>query len=146
MAKRTTDWHHRKPRCLGGTRERRNLSRVDIKRHVEWTKISTCKTPEQIAKEINTVLFKNNKFRFVVIKKPEIEKPASRHSNQPRIIVFRHKPKIKLPEPYLEKKRSAWKSFSGNLTPEEFSKAEKLAREITDIWLDPDYEMRVEKI
>ncbi len=145
MAKKATNKHHRKPRCFGGTSEPRNISIVDRKRHDAWTLIFTRKTPEEIAREINTVLFKNNKYAFIVEKKSEIAKPANRRYQPSKITVFGNEPKI---DPFVhpEKKISAWNFFSRDLTPGEFSKARKLAQEITEIWLDPDYEMRVEKI
>lgn len=145
MAKIATNKHHRKPRCLGGTSEPRNVSVVDKKRHDAWTLIFTRKTPEEIVEEINIVLFENNMYRFIVERKTTIKKPAGRRYQPSKITVFDGEPKIE-PFIHLEKKISAWNFFSRDLTPGEFSKAKKLAREITAIWLDPDYEMSVEKI
>ncbi len=47
------DWHHRKPRSLGGENIDRNMSHVSVSRHRAWHNLFKNMTPEQIAKVIN---------------------------------------------------------------------------------------------
>jgi hypothetical protein len=45
--------HHRKPRSLGGTRSRENISRIPAKKHTAWHILFQNFSAEQIAEEIN---------------------------------------------------------------------------------------------
>lgn len=48
-----TSTHHRKPRSLGGTNDRRNLSELPRSRHAAWHTLFQNWTPQMIAEEIN---------------------------------------------------------------------------------------------
>jgi len=45
--------HHKRPRSLGGTSERRNISELPKSRHYAWHVLFSNFTPERIAQEIN---------------------------------------------------------------------------------------------
>ena len=50
---RTLTRHHRKPRSLGGTAEKNNISRLPPKKHTAWHLLFCNWPPERIAEEIN---------------------------------------------------------------------------------------------
>lgn len=47
------DWHHRKPRSLGGKDVERNVSHVSVAKHRAWHTLFRNYTPEQIVKIVN---------------------------------------------------------------------------------------------
>lgn len=49
------DWHHRKPRSLGGDSSDRNMSHVSVSKHQAWHNLFKNFNPDQIANYINTV-------------------------------------------------------------------------------------------
>jgi hypothetical protein len=53
--KRHHDWHHRKPRSLGGDSSDRNMSHVSVSKHRAYHILFSNMTPEQIAKVLNKV-------------------------------------------------------------------------------------------
>jgi len=59
MAKRKKklhhDWHHRKPRSLGGKDIDENMSHVSVSKHRAWHTLFKNFTAEQVAKVINDI-------------------------------------------------------------------------------------------
>lgn len=53
--KKHNSWHHRKPRSLGGTRQKGNMSKVSSSKHEAWHTLFQNYTPEKIAQIINDV-------------------------------------------------------------------------------------------
>ena len=51
--RRHYDWHHRKPRSLGGSNSDTNVSHVSVSRHRAWHTLFRNYTAHQIAKIIN---------------------------------------------------------------------------------------------
>ena len=47
------DWHHRKPRSLGGKNDDRNMAHVSVSRHMAWHQLFRNYTPQEIADVIN---------------------------------------------------------------------------------------------
>lgn len=70
--KEQTTTHHRKPRSLGGTSGRKNLSELPKSRHYAWHVLFSNFTPERIAEEINR-RYIDPEYQFVVIKR---QKPS----------------------------------------------------------------------
>lgn len=66
---RKTTRHHRKPKALGGTLARGNVSHVPPKKHNAWHCLFPGNwTPQRIAEEINRT-FLDPEYRFVVEKR-----------------------------------------------------------------------------
>lgn len=51
--KKHYDWHHRKPRSLGGNSADKNMSHVSVSKHRAWHTLFGNYTPEQIIRIIN---------------------------------------------------------------------------------------------
>ena len=63
--------HHRKPRSLGGTAEKNNISRLPPKKHQAWhTLFPGNWTPERIVEEINN-LYLDPSYHFIAIRKED---------------------------------------------------------------------------
>lgn len=69
MAKRNKkahfDWHHRRPRSLGGKNTDENMSHVSVAKHRAWHTLFRNYTPHQIAKIINDIWL-DPEFEFTV--------------------------------------------------------------------------------
>ena len=68
MSKRHTNWHHRKPRSLGGTSDARNMSEVPISQHAAWHTLFYNLQPVSIAHIINEY-YLDPDYEFVVRRK-----------------------------------------------------------------------------
>jgi hypothetical protein len=53
MAKKPLSTHHRKPRSIGGTSEKRNLSHIPYHKHEAWHLLFSNMTAPEIANEAN---------------------------------------------------------------------------------------------
>jgi hypothetical protein len=60
--------HHRKPRSLGGTATKTNISRLPPKKHTAWHILFSNLTPEKIAEEINR-LYLDPDYQLIVVRK-----------------------------------------------------------------------------
>lgn len=60
--------HHRKPKSLGGSNDRRNLSYLTETRHRAWTTLFGNATPEVIVQTINKELIDPD-YELVLVKK-----------------------------------------------------------------------------
>lgn len=71
MAKRKKklhhDWHHRKPRSLGGKNTDDNMSHVSARKHQAWHTMFKNYDAKQIAKIINDIWLDPD-YRFVVVR------------------------------------------------------------------------------
>ena len=70
MNKHDLNVHHRKPRSLGGTDKRENLSTVYVNEHVAWHKLFGNNDVTTIARIINTVWLDPD-YEFVVRRRPK---------------------------------------------------------------------------
>ncbi len=59
------DRHHRKPRSIGGGKEKENISILPRKHHEAWHLLFQNWTAEQIAKEINAH-YLDPEFKFIL--------------------------------------------------------------------------------
>jgi hypothetical protein len=60
--------HHRKPRSLGGTAEKNNISRLPPKKHDAWHILFRDWPPERIAEEINAT-YLDPDYRFIAVRR-----------------------------------------------------------------------------
>jgi hypothetical protein len=63
--------HHRKPRSLGGTATKTNISRLPPKKHTAWHILFSNLPAEKIAEEINR-LYGDPDYEFIAIRKEEL--------------------------------------------------------------------------
>jgi len=55
MSKHSLSEHHRKPRSLGGSSDKRNLIRIKENCHRAWHLLFQAKNPQEIAQLINSI-------------------------------------------------------------------------------------------
>jgi hypothetical protein len=76
--KQNRNTHHRKPRCLGGSNDPRNLVNVPENQHVSWHTLFEGRNPENICAFINAVwLDPDYKFTCVRVRKEEDKRQTS---------------------------------------------------------------------
>jgi hypothetical protein len=71
------DWHHRRPKSLGGTNGDWNMINVSASKHQAWHTLFKNYTPQQIVKVINDIWLDPD-YYFVVRKKEidHVQKPV----------------------------------------------------------------------
>jgi hypothetical protein len=71
MARTKKSRHHRRPRSLGGTNEKSNISRVSITEHQAWHTLFQNFEPHVIAEIINNVWLDPD-YEFILVRKRQI--------------------------------------------------------------------------